>query len=257
MTERARVRLSVVIPAHNSAAVIADTVTRIRERLDGTPAEIIVVENGSADDTLATCRRIADSWDGGVVAFSVIQSPKGMGNALRTGILASRGTTVLLTADDLPFGFDDLDGLNRIELASGGRRPPVVIGSKSHPDSRVDRGLLRAILTWGFTVLRRATLGMRTGDPQGTLVIEGELLRALAPTLGEPGFLFTTELVHVVERMGLRPIEVPVSLQETHRYHASRVSTWDAVAMGIGLVRLRHRHRSLSRTNLLATRPRG
>lgn len=248
--------LSVVIPAHNSAAVIGDTVARIRERLHGTAAEIIVVENGSSDETLATCRRIADSWDGGALAFSVLQSPKGMGNALRTGILASRGTTLVLTADDLPFGFDDLEGLDRIEISAGGRRPPVIIGSKAHPDSRVDRGLLRSVLTRGFAVLRRLTLGMRTGDPQGTLIIDGELGRALAPTLEEPGFLFTTELVHVVELMGIRPVEVPVRLRPAHRYHASRVSTWDALAMGVGLLRLRQRHPSLRQRNVVPAGPR-
>ena len=164
----------------------------------------------------------------------------GMGNALRTGVAASTGAMVLLTADDLPFGFDDLDAAEA--LAAGGQLPPVIIGSKAHPDSDVERGILRALLTWGFGVARRAILGMRTGDPQGTYIFDGALARTIAPHAVEPGFLFTTELAFIVERMGIRPIEVPVRLAADHDGHGSRISMRDALAMAGGLFRLRMRH---------------
>lgn len=238
------VDLSVVIPAHNSGAVLEETVRRFAERFAGQSAEIIVVENGSTDDTAALCAAIADGWDTEGVSFVPMSSDKGMGNALRAGALASRGTRVLLTADDLPFGFDDVDGADRVERETG-RRPAVVIGSKAHPDSIVDRGLARAVMTRGFALLRRAILGTRTGDPQGTFVVDGELLRALAPHLTEPGFLFTTELDYAVESAGIRPVEVPIRLSDEHRGHASRISVGDVAQMAKGLLSLRGRRDSL------------
>ncbi len=248
--------LSVVIPAHNSAAVIEKTVRRLADHLSGHDAEIIVVENGSSDDTFAICTRLAEDWSAGPVSFKVLQSSKGMGNALRAGAGASRGAHVLLTADDLPFGFDDLDGAEKLAAEHEGRLPVVVIGSKAHPDSHVRRGALRGTLTWGFAALRRVILGMRTGDPQGTVLMDGELIRGLVPDLAEPGFLFTTELVHLVERLGIVPVEVPVRLSEDHDSHETRISRADVLAMGMGLFRLRTRHGDRNRVVWSGSAPR-
>ena len=240
------VELSVVIPAHNSATLIARTASRLAERLADRTAEVIVVENGSSDGTHEVCEEIARGWTHPTVSFSVLRSERGIGNALRMGAEASRGSRVLLTADDLPFGFDDLDAADRI-LASGQDLPEVLIGSKAHAQSRAGRGLARATLTSTFSMLRRLILGTRVGDSQGTLLVDGELLRTLAPQVREGGFLFSTELVHVVERMGVCPIEVPVRLDPEHAKHQSRIALSDVAAMGVGLPRLRVRHRGVSR----------
>ncbi|RVW01019.1 glycosyltransferase [Rhodococcus spongiicola] len=238
------VALSIVIPAHNSGTVLEVTVRRFAERFRGQSVEIIAVENGSTDDTPAICAAIADGWDTAGVSFVPMRSDKGMGNALRAGALASRGSRVLLTADDLPFGFDDVDGADRVERETG-RRPAVVIGSKAHPNSVADRGLPRAVMTRSFAILRRVILGTRTGDPQGTFLVDGDLLRALVPHLVESGFLFTTELDYAVESAGIRPVEVPIRLSGEHRAHASRISAGDVVRMAKGLWSLRRRRSAL------------
>ena len=237
------VALSVVIPAHNCSTLIGDTVARMASRLADRSAEIIVVENGSTDGTFERCRELADSWRHPSVALVVMRSEKGMGHALRTGIVGSRGSSVLLTADDLPFGFDDLDAADRL-AADGGRAPAMIIGSKAHPQSDIQRAATRNVLTSGFGLMRRWLLGSRVGDSQGTFLVDGALARKVAPRLHEPGFLFTTELVHVAERSGIHPVEVPVRLSPDHHAHPSRISIRDVIQMGIGLVRLRWRHRS-------------
>lgn len=240
----ASVGLSVVVPAHNSAALIEGTAIRLANRLADRSAEIVVVENGSTDDTLERCRRLAARWDQPMVSLVVLRSQRGMGNALHAGVAASRGASVLLTADDLPFGFDDLDATDRMAKAHGGRLPPMVIGSKAHRDSRVQRRAGRSLLTSGFAFMRRWILGSRVGDSQGTFLVEGTLIRNLVRQLREPGFLFTTELVYLVERAGIHPVEVPVSLSASHGEHPSRISLTDVAFMGLGLIRIRWRHRT-------------
>ena len=194
-----QVALSVVIPAHNCSTLIADTVGRLAGRLSDRSTEIIVVENGSTDGTFDRCRELADAWRHPDVALVVAQSPKGMGNALRTGIGDSHGARVLLTADDLPFGFDDLDAEDRMASEGVEVLPPMIIGSKAHPLSDVQRAATRNVLTSAFANLRRWLLGSRVGDSQGTFLVDGPLIRRLAADVREPGFLFTTELVHVAE----------------------------------------------------------
>lgn len=238
------ISLSYVVPAYNSAATIEETLTALGRRLEGVEAEILVVENGSRDDTPAILERIRQDWPYRSVSLVLLRSAKGLGVAYRTGLAGSRGARVVLTADDLPFGFDDLDASADVDP----EKHPVVIGSKGHPDSQVDRGLLRQVLTKGFWLLRRVVLGMRTLDPQGTFILAGDWARRVTGQLTEPGYLVTTELCFLAERNGHRPVEVPVRLAPSHTDHGSRITVQDVWRMGVGLVGIRRRH---ARTSLV------
>jgi len=241
-SERAVPQLSYVVPAHNSEPVIEATLRALAARLGDRAAEVIVVENGSTDGTPARLAELAASWSAAGPPLVVLTSAKGLGNAYRPGIAASRGRRVVLTADDLPFGFDDLDAADPLDPTDH----PVVIGSKGHPDSQVERGMVRSVLTGGFWLLRRAVLGMRTRDPQGTFLLAGEWARAMEPRLTEDGYLATTELCHLAEQAGIRPVEVPVRLSALHGDHRSRISGRDVWRMGVGLVGIRRRHAARS-----------
>ena len=229
---KANVALSVVIPMHNSETVIHNTVGQWVERLDGQSAELILVENGSTDNTWIIAQDIARAQHN--ISRVVLQSEKGMGNALRAGIARSSGVRVLLSADDLPFGFSDLDSAENL-----GRHPDVVIGSKAHQDSVVERGILRSAFTNGYKMARRVILGSKVGDTQGTFFVDGEWLRSINHLLDEPGFLFTTQLVVYAESHGKELVEVPVALSDDHAPKTSTVGWRDVVSMGSGLVRLR------------------
>jgi glycosyltransferase involved in cell wall biosynthesis len=217
---------------HNSETVIAHTIDRWLNRLNSGNSELILVENGSSDNTWDLANSI--SKDTEHVKFKLIQSEKGMGNALAAGISVSTGKHVLLSADDLPFDFVDLD-----EVAKLSQQPPIVIGSKAHKNSTVDRGILRKTFTRGYRLARFLTLGSRVGDTQGTFIIEGDLIRRINPLLSEPGFLFTTQLVVVAEQMGVEIAEVPVSLSLDHAPKKSTVRWADVIDMSTGLIKLR------------------
>ncbi len=232
------VDLTVVIPAHNSEQVLARSVTTLVEHLRDVTAEILVVENGSTDATYDVATSLARDESPTV---TVLRSEKGMGHALRAGIAASHGRRVLLTADDLPFGCDDLDAISRLEDL-----PDIVIGSKAHPESVVGRGVMRSASTTGFRLLRRLVLGTRIGDSQGTIWVDGPWIRATVGRIHAPGFLFSTQLCDLAEQQGLRIVEVPVHYTPTGK--PSTVHLSDVVRMGTGLVRIRR-----SRTRALDT----
>ncbi|CAM3681855.1 glycosyltransferase [Kibdelosporangium persicum] len=237
------VSLTYIVPAHNSTATIEGTLKELRDRLAGTNSEVLVVENGSTDGTLDMLHKIEANWQTDGVELRVLTSKKGLGNALRHGVAESRGARVFFGADDLPFGFDDLDKADKIDH----HQHKMVIGSKAHPESEVGRGVLRAVLTWGFLTLRFIVLGMRTRDPQGTFAIDGDWVRSVGPRLTEEGFLLTTELTYLAERSGIKTIEVPVRLRESHGAHGSRIRISDVWKMGLGLVTVRMRHRKGAR----------
>ncbi|MFC2066187.1 glycosyltransferase family 2 protein [Chloroflexota bacterium] len=83
--------LSVVIPAHNEQQAIAGVLEELKATLDevGQPYEVIVVDDGSTDDTAAIVQE-----KGGV---RLIQHPynRGYGASLKTGILKAAGDIIL------------------------------------------------------------------------------------------------------------------------------------------------------------------
>jgi glycosyltransferase 2 family protein len=239
--------VSYVVPAHNSANVIEDTLEALRRRLADLPAEIIVVENGSSDGTAGLLSDVASTWPADAPVLRVVSSERGLGHALRAGIVASTGRSVILGSDDLAFGFDELDVAERLGF------PPdrVVIGSKAHPDSVVARAFLRTVLTGGLLLLRRAILNLNIGDTQGTYVLNGDWARGVASALGETGFLLSTEVAYAAHLGGLRLTEVPVHLRESN--HPTRIRLGDVSDMMLGLVTLRRRRdrlRTASRASL-------
>ena len=92
----ARLQLSVVVPSYNTAPFIAET---IRSILDQTvrDLEVIVVDDGSADGSLATIDAIRDPR-----VTCVQQRNRGLAGARNTGILLARAETIgFCDADDV------------------------------------------------------------------------------------------------------------------------------------------------------------
>ncbi|MDQ8021337.1 MAG: glycosyltransferase family A protein [Moraxellaceae bacterium] len=93
-------KIDVVIPAYNASAFIERTLESVLQQTLA-PASIIVVDDGSADDTARLARRFADSHpEQKIVLLS--QSNKGISGARNAGLrVATSEFVALLDADDL------------------------------------------------------------------------------------------------------------------------------------------------------------
>lgn len=116
-------RLSIVIPAYNESARLGMTLPKIIEYLKHirTESEVIVVDDGSEDDTAA----VAEKCMGGAAPVSArvirYQENRGKGYAVRTGLLAAQANIALFTDADLstpitetPKLVDPIRGVNSI-----------------------------------------------------------------------------------------------------------------------------------------------
>ena len=226
--------LSVVMPAHNEESYLDPAVREVDAglRARGHELEILVVENGSIDETLAIARRLADT----VPDLRVLSRPVAdYGAALREGMLAARGELVV-TFDvdyyDLAFADDAL-----ALLAGAASAPVIVVGSKRAPGARDERPWPRRLVTTVFSTLLRLVFSLSVSDTHGMKAMR----RAeVAPILQQCRFrtdLFDTELVIRSERAGLAVAELPVTAQERR---PSRTPIWRRVPRTVaGMVVLR------------------
>jgi dolichol-phosphate mannosyltransferase len=97
-------KFSVVIPAHNEAGSIGETIAAVAERLESEAIdyEIIVVDDASTDSTAASVARIAEA--NGRVRYIRSPNPRGFGFAVRAGLDVFTGEAVAIMMAD---GSDD------------------------------------------------------------------------------------------------------------------------------------------------------
>jgi dolichol-phosphate mannosyltransferase len=97
-------KFSVVIPAHNEAGSIGETVAAVAERLESETIdyEIVVVDDASTDSTAASVARIAEA--NGRVRYIRSPNPRGFGFAVRAGLDVFTGEAVAIMMAD---GSDD------------------------------------------------------------------------------------------------------------------------------------------------------
>ncbi len=215
-------RLSVVVPAFEEAQRLTPSLEAIQAYLLASerwlPAEVVVVDDGSADTTAATARRFAGSDR---LRFEVLSHPanRGKGAAVRTGFAASRGEAVLLSDADLATPIEELE---RLVAAAGDAA--VAIGSRA-----VDRDLIevpqpryRDLMGRAFNLGVRALALPGVRDSQcGFKLFPGTLARALAGVQQIDGFAFDVELLVLARRWGWTVYEVPVRWRHVE---ASRVA---------------------------------
>ena len=124
--------LSVVMPAHNEAGYLETAVQDVDDglRARSLEHEILVVENGSIDDTLDIGQRLADELPAVRVSTRAVAD---YGAALRDGILAARGDIIVtFDVDYYDLGFVD----DALALLTGDAPPAIVVGSKRAPGAR-------------------------------------------------------------------------------------------------------------------------
>jgi dolichyl-phosphate beta-glucosyltransferase len=229
--------LSIIIPAYNEEALITGTLDDLQTYLSARPEpfEIIVVDDGSQDKTVASIQ----AWknrSGTDLHLLVNQKNMGKGFSIRRGVLESRGRYVIFIDADLPYELYAIDDFLKA-LRTG---YDLAIGSRVLPGSEV-RGVpaLRyaagQVFSWMVqAVLFRGLPDTQCGFKSFTAAAAREIFRRL--TIG--GFGFDVELLFVARKRKFAIQPVAVHMIE-HR-HRSRVRLFiDSLKMFANLFMIR------------------
>ena len=208
--------LSVVIPAYNEASRIdrslEQTVEYLRARA-GT-FEIIVVDDGSSDQTRLVTQHFVSGHAHEPIQLIALQPNQGKGAALRAGVARTTGRRVLVMDADLATPLVELEHLWS-ELERGAQ---VVTGSRALVTSNVTRpqSHLRVYLGRAGNLWIRALAVPGIHDTQcGFKLFDGDVARTLYGAAREDRFGIDIEILC----LALRRFHYKVSEVGVHWEH--------------------------------------
>jgi glycosyltransferase involved in cell wall biosynthesis len=200
----------VVTPSPNEEELLERTLEDVATALVARELtfELLVVENGSTDGTLAAARTAASARP----QVHVVTRPVAdYGAAMRNGILDARGEIVVVFDVD----YYDPDFVDRVlpDLTRP-EGPAIVVGSKRAPGTLDTRPWPRRAITAAFSVVLRTGFGLRVSDTHGMKAMRRAEVEPIAQRCRFGTDLFDTELVLRADRAGLVVTEVPVTVEE-------------------------------------------
>lgn len=229
------VDVTIVVPAYDEAERLGRLVQALTESVDRSGVELVVVDDGSTDDTADIARKLLDShgWDGRVVVFPV---NRGKGAAVRAGVGVARGGAIVVMDADLAtdlaaFG-PALEALDDHDVAVGVR-------------SSIDHGRAwhRRAMTAAFSRWVRVTTAVTVTDTQcGFKAYRAPAATLLFAASRADGFAQDAEILDLATHLGMSIAEIPVqwSAVAGSKVRAVRDSLRTAVELARHRVR-RHR----------------
>jgi dolichyl-phosphate beta-glucosyltransferase len=224
--------LSIIIPAYNEAKRLPASLVKVREYLSTAQwdfAEVVVVDDGSKDDTVQVAR------DAGV---RVLQNPgnRGKGYSVKHGMLEAKGEWALFTDADLSSPIGELE---KLWGAAERDRAQIAVGSRAVDRSLVGvhQPMLREGMGRVFNVAMRLVTGLDFKDTQcGFKLVETSACREVFSRQRLDGFGFDVEVLFIARRLGLRAVEVPVRWDNVE---GTKVSILLGFAAFLDLLRVR------------------
>jgi len=202
--------LSVVIPAHNEERRLPGTLEQMTDFLDKQSFtwEILIVENGSMDDTLAVAEKYANKHKN----IRVIQSERGKGAAVKLGMLEAQGEYRFMCDADLSMPVDEIvkfipPNLEKLDIAIASREAKGAV--------RYNEPSYRHLGGRGINFIIQALILPGLNDTQcGFKCFRAEVANDIFKRQTINGWSFDIELLYVARRHKYSIKEIPI-----HWYH--------------------------------------
>jgi glycosyltransferase involved in cell wall biosynthesis len=197
-----RVAVSVVMPAYNEAGMVGQQIVQVREVMDRTncPYELIVVDDGSTDETAAVVRQHE------VVLISKKYN-RGYGAALKTGIASAKYEWILIIDADGTYPSESIPSLLQA-LPEYDMVVAVRTGKSVHIP------LVRRPMKWILGRLANYLAGQPIPDLNSGLRVFRKSLAEQFQHLLPAGFSFTSTITMALLLNDYRVLYVPIDYQK-------------------------------------------
>ena len=207
MDSTAPPKLSVIIPAFNEARRIVPTLEDVAAHLEARDYgwEVLVVDDGSADDTAA----IVEGWAREAPNVRLIRIAHfGKGWAVKTGMLESKGAYRFMCDADLSMPIEWLDRF--VEMMDEGEE--VVIGVREGEGAaRYDEPFHRYLMGRAFNLATRLILALPFRDTQcGFKCFSAKAAEDLFSLQRSVGMGFDVEILYLAAARGYGVAELPI-----------------------------------------------
>lgn len=227
-------KVSVIIPAYNEGAVIKNNLLETMRTFDdfGCDYEIILIDDGSTDNTLSEALKVAETNPRVKVKRNL--ENYGKGRALKKSIRYASGDYIVFLDADLdlhPGQVNTLFDIMRLDEAD------VVIGSKLHPNSQVEYPASRKFISFIYYLIIKILFGLPIHDTQtGLKLFKAEVLKKILPKIIVKKFALDLEILANAHHFGYRIAEAPIVLTQRRGYpriglKAMWQTGWDTLAI--------------------------
>jgi dolichol-phosphate hexosyltransferase len=224
------VKLSILMPAYNEAATIGVAVKRLLDIRFPCDMELIIVNDGSVDNTMDVLSGIDDPH----VVIAEHPVNRGKGAAVRTAAAMATGDYILIFDADLEYSAEDVVDL-LAPLQRGDAQ--VVYGVRTFGSSTA-HSFWFVIGNRVNTFTANALFNTWISDLHSCLkLLPLSMFRELP--VKENGFGLDTELTAMLLARGVRPYEVPIHYKARSREEGKKLTWGDGVDATRILLRVR------------------
>lgn len=191
--------------------------------------EIVLVDDGSDDNTFIAAKNAAR--DLGNIKPVSLNRNRGKGNALKEGFKHAVGDYVIFLDADLDLHPGQLHQMFKVMRD---KQAEVIIGSKYHPESKLDYPGSRKVFSRTYALALKALFGLPLRDTQtGLKIFKREVLDKVFPHVICRRYAFDVELLANAHHAGYKVIEAPVVLNYRREMKWGRIGLKDMLHMGL------------------------
>lgn len=229
-------QLSIVIPAFNESARIEATLERVMNCVTTQQwdAEVLIVDDGSKDDTAAIVQRWMDLYP----RLHLIQNPgnRGKGYSVRNGLLQSAGDVVMFTDADLSAPMEEANRL----IAAINAGADVAIGSRwlDREMQTHHQPLYRQFFGRCFNAITRGVMGLPFKDTQcGFKAFRRDAAQVIFRLQRIERWGFDPEILFIARKLKYTIEEVPVTWGHDERSRMSYLKDGMKMLEEMGVIR--------------------
>lgn len=216
-------KISIVIPAYNENGIIVETIKQCLSCMKGLDHEIIIVDDGSHDGTFKTVKEFAGAHKN--IEIVNYGRNQGKGFAIRYGFKYTTGDMIAFIDADMNIHPSHILAFINEMIRTD---TDVVIGSKRHPDSKVNYPASRKILSDMYHILTNILFKLNVRDTQvGLKLYKRKVLEDVYPLVLVKRYAFDIEVLANANRLGYRIIEMPVEINMDFDSKVNKKAVWN------------------------------